>query len=539
MASGWSGRKHVAPIPGSRRLLVNGGHSHHQGRRSRAIMATFAAACAVLSLGYTERTGGRAHWRTATPESQGVDSTTLAAMLEHVARKQLPLHHVLLIRHQAVVLDAAIYPYDGARRHDIASATKSVTSLLIGIAIDKGLIPSVQTPIAKLLPRMPPSADTRLSRLTVEELLTMRSGLDCDSEGGERALAAMRQSPDYTAFLLRLPFAAEPGARFAYCSGNNHLLSSIISARTGMSAHAFGRKHLFEPLGIDDTAWPSDLQGRTHGWGDLQLHPEAMARLGQLMLHEGRWNGRQIISQQWMRDSRRPLVQIRDGSAYGYSWWINTSVTPNIVEAEGRGGQRIAVLPAQDAVLVFNGGGINTDEIAPFVLDAMRTTEPLDANLQAAARLRKAIAVSREPPAPSAPAPFPARARTISGRTYSLAPNVLRWRTLSLTFEGKDARVTLGLGDRIWTGAIGLDGRYRFTTGTSGHSSWGVRGGWLSDDEFLLDLNTVAGINHFLVRIVPQDDQIRLAIDEVTGELKNLVLTGRAASSADTPTRPR
>ncbi len=129
----------------------------------------------------------------------------------------------------------------------------------------------------------------------------------------------MRQSPDYTAFLLRLPFAADPGTHFAYCSGNDHLLSSIISARTGMSAAAFARKHLFEPMGIDDTAWPADRHGRTHGWGDLQMRPEAMARLGQLVLHDGRWQGRQIVSEKWMRDSGRPLVPLRDGSAYGYA----------------------------------------------------------------------------------------------------------------------------------------------------------------------------------------------------------------------------
>ena len=200
-------------------------------------------------------------WPSGSPESQGLDSGVLADLLDHVRTQNLPIHSLLVIRHGKAVLDASFYPYDRARPHDVASVTKSITSLLVGIAIDKGYLKGVGEPVLSLLPHAAPSPGSRIRNLTVEHLLTMTSGLDCGVQPGERELAAMRRSRDWAAFALALPILVEPGTQFAYCSCNNHLLSAILSARTGASAADFGRKHLFSPLGIKDLVWPADPLG--------------------------------------------------------------------------------------------------------------------------------------------------------------------------------------------------------------------------------------------------------------------------------------
>jgi CubicO group peptidase (beta-lactamase class C family) len=288
----------------------------------------------AFGLGLTFATGqerSTSPWPVATPESQGFDSGVLADLFEHVRTKGLPLHNLLLIRRGQLILDASLYPYSPEGLHDVASVTKSITSVLVGIAIDKGLIESVRQPVVSLLPAaVRGKPDAQRQAITIENLLTMTSGLDCGFEPGERELAAMRRSNDWPAFALALPMRAAPGTQYAYCSCNNHLLSAILSARTGGSALAFARTHLFGPLGISTASWPADSHGRSHGWGDLYLFPKDLAKIGELYRHGGTWKGRRILSESWVRQSTRPLVRVRDGVGYGYSWWVNTSRTPAI-----------------------------------------------------------------------------------------------------------------------------------------------------------------------------------------------------------------
>src|SRR5918999_4701702 len=154
-------------------------------------------------------TGG---WPVATPESEGMDSGVLAEMLDYARDRSLPVHSVVIVRHGRVVMDATFYPYEPGRPHDIASATKSVISVLIGIALDKGYVSRVKQAVPELLSVAPQvKLDSRKKRLAVEHLLTMTSGLDCGVEPGEKELAAMRRSDDWVRFALALPMRAEPG----------------------------------------------------------------------------------------------------------------------------------------------------------------------------------------------------------------------------------------------------------------------------------------------------------------------------------------
>jgi CubicO group peptidase (beta-lactamase class C family) len=481
------------------------------------------------------------NWPAATPESQGMDSGVLAGMLDYARERRLPVHSAFIVRHGRVVLDATFYPFEPNRMHDIASATKTVMSVLIGIAIDKGYISGASQPVKELLPALSEAtADARRERLTVAHLLTMTSGQECGVEPGEKELAAMRRSDDWARYALALPMSAEPGSRYAYCSCNNHLLSAIISARTGGSALAFARQHLFAPLGIKDAVWPADPRGRSHGWGDLHLHPRDLAKIASLFLHRGRWNGRQIVSERWVEQSIAPHVAIRDGVGYGYSWWINTTRQPPVFEAVGRGGQRAAAVPDKDLVVVFNSGGVNTDELAPFIFKAIRADGPLPPNTSGADRLRRALHAARQPPRARPPEPLPAVARSISGRRYAMEPNRLNLQQLSLTFSGpNEARAMLRFEDRSWTLPIGLDDRPRFSsTGPEGVPI-ATRGRWLSPQEFLLDWDTVANINHFTFRIRFLERGVQVQVDEATGEVQNLELHGRTLSGRSAPPAPR
>ena len=468
-------------------------------------------------------------WTAATPESQGLDSGVLAEMLDEARRRGLPIHSVLIVRHGALVLDAAFHPYTAGQLHDVASVTKSVTSLLIGIALDQGLLPGVQEPVVPLLPASLPAAfDPRLRALTLEHLLTMTSGLDCGFGPGEPELAAMRRSPDWVTFGLALPLREQPGSRTAYCSVNNHLLSAVLSAHTGGNALAFARRHLFAPLGIRQASWPADPQGRSHGWGDLRLTPHDLAKIAYLYLRGGRWDARQVVSEQWVRRSVAPHVRIRDSQAYGYSWWINTEHEPHIFEAIGRGGQRAAVLPASDMVVVFNGGGLDTDELAPYLFRAIRGEGPLPENPEAAARLRVAREAARRAPPAVAPAPLPALARAISGRGYLMEPNAIGFESFRLTFDRPaEAQVSLRLLGRDWSAPVGLDGPPRFAPAGEDGADVAVQGRWLSDRAFLLDLDTVTGVNRFLFRLEFEKDGVQATVDERTGEIRGLPVRGR------------
>jgi len=491
-----------------------------------AIVVALASGLSVTLATGQERSPSR--WPVATPESQGFDSGVLTDLLEYVRDKRLPLHNLLVIRRGQLILDASFYPYSPESPHDVASVTKSITSLLIGIAIDKGLIDSVRQPVVSLLPAaVRGTPDAQRQAMTVEHLLTMTSGLDCGFEPEEQELAAMRRSEDWAAFALALPMRAAPGTQYAYCSCNNHLLSAILSARTGGSALTFARAHLFEPLGITTASWPSDNHGRTHGWGDLHLFPQDLARIGELFRNGGVWKGRRIVSESWVRQSTQPHVRVRDGVGYGYSWWINTAREPAIYEAVGRGGQRVAVVPDKELVIVFNGGGVDTDAIAPFLLRALHSDRALAVRPGAREKLAAAVLAARQPPALELPAAIPPVARTISGTRFVAEDNPIGLRTIALQFSSDGAHVAVDFLGREWNVPVGLRGRPIISTATPTGSPAAVSGRWLSEREFLLDLDTIGGVNHFVFRLTFDGDELRVIVDEVTGELKALPIRAR------------
>ena len=325
-------------------------------------------------------------WRSASPESQGVDSNLLVKMLETIGEKKIAIYSVLVIRNGYLVLDAYSYPYDSDDKSNIHSCTKSVSSALVGIGIDKGYIKDVNQPVLDFFPkRVAKNLDADKKSMTLENLLTMTSGLECRDSGLHdwRGLRQMKSSADWVQFIIDLPMVDVPGTRFEYCNGASFLLSAILQKQTGMNTLSFANKYLFTPLGIFDVRWPSNPQGITAGHSDLYMKPHDMAKIGYLYLNDGMWDGKRIISSQWIKASTRKHIAATLTPGYGYQWWI---VSPGIYTAVGLKGQFILVAPETNMIAVFTSSLNPEDLYSPlglftsYIIPAAKSPTPLPEN---------------------------------------------------------------------------------------------------------------------------------------------------------------
>ena len=444
-----------------------------------------------------------------------MDSEVLANAFDYVRDHHTPIHSLTIVRNGYVVLDAYFWPFQDGQFHDLASVTKSVTSTLAGIAIGKHEFDLHQPLTSVFDQRRIANLDERKKRVTIGHLLTMTSGLDCYANRGEITLSQMRESADWTQFMLDLPMRDEPGSHFEYCSGGMHLLSGAITEATGLSALDFARRELFSPLGIDNVAWPADGHGVSYGWGDLHLEPLDMAKLGYLWLNNGRWEDRQIVPEEWMRAAVQAQPQpARNGRNYGYGLRFYPDRQPPLFEAEGRGGQRISVTPEKNVVVVFTGGEFEPGDIGAFILRAIKSDQPLPENPSAATRLAAALQDAATPPRPVSFTP--PLAKTVSGRRYTLAENPLDLKSFVLTFSGAEAaQLQLELGHRSDPPRlIGLDGVPRVSSGGNFGLPVALSGRWESDNTFLVEYNEIGNINMYRFRLRFSDDDVEVQLSE-------------------------
>jgi metal-dependent hydrolase (beta-lactamase superfamily II)/CubicO group peptidase (beta-lactamase class C family) len=352
------------------------------------------------SLAKSWPTGG---WPTSTPEEQGMDSEMLAGMLDTIQKQEYAIDSVTVTRHGSMVADATIHPFRPDSKHIIHSCTKSIVSALIGITLDQGYIKDVQQPVVDLFPgRTVANFDTNKRAMTLEHLLTMTTGLECQDSYlyRWRGLRQMEQSEDWVQFMLDLPMAATPGTRFEYCNGASFLLSAIIQEATGMSALALAEQKLFHPLGISEVEWPANPQGISIGWGSLRMKPGDMAKIGYLYLNEGMWEGKQVVPPAWVEASTRKQIPATLEDGYGYQWWVDDS---GYYMALGYAGQFIFVVPEQDMVVVFTSDLEETDFYVPqellanWIIPAARSTTPLPDNPDGVAQLEARIQALASP----------------------------------------------------------------------------------------------------------------------------------------------
>ena len=344
-------------------------------------------------------------WQTSTPEAQGIDAAVLADALEQIRSRHIPVNSLLIERHGRIVLDSYFYPFADNRTHNVYSVTKSITSMLVGIAMADHHLADLNAPVYSLLP-VHNSDDPRKAHITLANLLSMTSGLDCKPQGGASLLQQMLRQPHLAAYMLSRPSDAEPGTVFDYCGGNSEVVSAVLTRTTGASALDLARQELFSPLGITNVSWPTDRDGVSHGWGDLELQPRDMAKLGYMWLHNGRWEDRQIIPADYLAQALTRHINVQPGIDYGYGMWLYPGHTPVDFEANGTGGQRITVIPGLDVVEVTTGSGLDANEVAHLIAGAVRSNEPLPPNAQADTRLANLVAEAAEGPAVPADSPL-------------------------------------------------------------------------------------------------------------------------------------
>ena len=464
-------------------------------------------------------------WRTSTPEAQGFSSAELAKAFDFISEKQVNIHSMLVVRHGYLVLEAYFYPCGSQDLHDICSCTKSVSSTLVGIAIEKGKIRSVREPLADLFPgRSIKNDDPRKRRITLEHILSMSSGMNYPLLGEPR-LAPMREAPDMVQFILDLPMVAEPGAVFGYNSGGSHLLSALVTLRTGLTAKEFAQQNLFDPLGIRNISWPTDSQGNSRGWGDLRMRSPDMARIGYLFLKKGRWDGKQIVSSRWVEETTRKHIEAPGAAGYGYQWWLRDD--PPRFEALGRAGQRITVLPSLDTVVVFTGGGFEPADVGAFIGGALRSNRPLAEDPAGYSMLQAKIAAAASPPGAQPVPGLPPIAMNISGKQYALDKNGLGLLSIRFTFAGGDtALLDLQLADRLESHPLGLDGVYRVSRQSPDAQPVAVKGAWLSENEFGFTYNEFAAAQNTIARAVFQGDGISLSVKDPFNNL-DMIIAGR------------
>jgi WD40 repeat protein/CubicO group peptidase (beta-lactamase class C family) len=307
------------------------------------------------------------YWPTSSPEEQGMNSTILNDMFEFIQRYRSSLHSVLVLRNGVLVAEkyysGDYHVWTRSSKHALFSCTKSITSILVGIAIDKGFIDSVDQKVLDFFPeRTVSNVDARKENMTLENLLTMTSGLDWPEWGlgwnnPEYAYRMMVESQDWVQFVLDRPMVYEPGEVFNYNTGCSQLLSAIIQKTTGKTALSFAQEHLFNHLDIEqgDMVWFQDPQGVYIGGTDSFLKPQDMAKIGYLYLNNGSWDGKQLVSAEWVENSTRSYSSI----GYGYQWWIAAFGSYGEIKgynALGFNNQKIYVVPELDLVVAFTSG---------------------------------------------------------------------------------------------------------------------------------------------------------------------------------------
>jgi CubicO group peptidase (beta-lactamase class C family) len=329
-------------------------------------------------------------WQTASLNSVGMNTGKIEFLISKIKNNEYKeVHSIIIVKDDKLVLET-YYPghdfkYNGSNfhgdylnfdkntRHDTHSATKSITSAVMGIAIASGYITSVDDKIFTYLSNYSSLSNPQKEKITIKHLLTMSSGLqwnewDVSISQSNHDIVRFNQSYDPVQYLLSKPVIAEPGTQYYYNGGGVDLLGEIIKNATDLNLKTFSNSYLFGPLGITNYNWQTLYpSGMTCCHGDIYITPRDMAKFGYLYLKKGVWNGTRIISEEWINKSLQnhitPIVNWAYG--YGYLWWLKKYDAANgtyySYNAEGWGGQQIIIMPSENMVVVFTGANYVSD----------------------------------------------------------------------------------------------------------------------------------------------------------------------------------
>jgi len=319
-------------------------------------------------------------WSASTAASAGLSTTRLQAMETVIRSGEFKkIGSILIARHGKLVYENYFDGSDATALRNTRSATKSVTDMLVGIAIDKGLLSGVDAPILPFFPDKQPvqNPDPRKTKITVEDFLTMSSLLECDdwndfSRGNEERMYVIE---DWIQFTLDLPIKGFPswvkkpkdapyGRSFSYCTAGATTLGGVLERATKTPVPEFAMKNLFARLGIQKVDWNFSPLGLAQTGGGLGLQSRDLLKLGQLYLNGGVWKNFRIVSESWVKTSTQPHTRIDEQNEYGYFWWLKSFKFGEKSYAafymSGNGGNKVAVFPALDMVAVLTSTNYNT-----------------------------------------------------------------------------------------------------------------------------------------------------------------------------------
>jgi CubicO group peptidase (beta-lactamase class C family) len=340
-------------------------------------------------------------WATSSPEELGIASDELEALdREFASGDHGYVDGMLVIRHGRIAFerayshdydrlfvgkgaphiynyyDPAWHPfYNRTALHTMQSVTKSVTSILIGIAIARGEIPGVDTLVMPYFSAFKVTPDPRRDRMRLRDVLNMRTGIKWNENSSYtdpmNSCTAMEATDDWVQYVLDQPMMSEPGTAFVYNSGGTQLLSYILKKATGKEADDYAKEHLFSPLGIENYYWKRTPKGLADTEGGLYLLPRDLAKIGYLYLNGGVWDGRQIVPGDWITQSTQRQMNAGH-SFYGFQWWLlphRRSGAYDAYAAWGYGGQSLIVVPEFDLIVVFTGWNIyGQSEVDPRIM---------------------------------------------------------------------------------------------------------------------------------------------------------------------------
>ena len=337
-----------------------------------------------------------------TPEAAGVSGQRLAQMEQAIhAGEFQQITSVLVARGGRLIFERYFDAAGPEGLRNTRSATKTVTGMLIGIAIDRGLLSGTEAHVLDYFPEKQPLAnpDPRKAQITVEDFLTMSSILECDDEnsfsrGNEERMYLVE---DWVRFTLDLPVrgfpdwvpkpAASPyGRSWSYCTAGATTLGPLLERATRQSVPDFARQYLFAPLQITQVRWQFQPLGAAMTGGGLNLRSRDLLKLGQLYLNEGTWNGKRVISAEWVRRSLSPHARAREDTDYGYLWWLPTFRASGrevrCFAMYGTGGNKVYVSPQEKLVVVVTttnfrlaGAGALTERLlTEHILPALQKT---------------------------------------------------------------------------------------------------------------------------------------------------------------------
>lgn len=342
-------------------------------------------------------------WPTATPKSVGIDEKALAAFDAEIASGKFGnMDGLTIIRHGKLVFEkryaqdydkiygaqakresplnphdpSGPYNYYGSwwhpwyqrgELHTLQSVSKTITSIIFGVARTRGDIPDIDTPVMKYFDESKiANVDERKRRMTIRHLLTMSAGIDWNESipysDPKNTGIAMEASSDWVQFTINRPMAHEPGKKFEYSSGATQILAHVFRVATGTDIEDYAVRHLFTPLGIKQFYWKRSPSGLVDAEGGIYLRPRDLAKLWDLFLKNGKWEGKQIVSPEWVKDSLTPHLDLGPNAKYGLKWWLYPYGKDNKMLAwsgNGFGGQFPVVLPEYDLVAVFNAWNVD------------------------------------------------------------------------------------------------------------------------------------------------------------------------------------